>query len=78
MSKYETPQEALTAVQAVLLAEGKKTPRQIVEGFVKSEVLAPAIATSLLQLTEFLEMEQQFDIVKASKAWEVVAARSYR
>lgn len=77
MSKYETPQEALAAVKAALL-ERKKTPRQIVDEFVKSKVLAPAIAANLLQVTEFLEIEQQFDVVGASNAWQVLAARNYR
>ena len=75
MSKYETPQEALTAVQGAL-QENKKTPRQIVEEFVKFGTLDRTVANNLLRLADFLKMEEQFDDVGASKAWQIVAARS--
>lgn len=75
MQTYDSPNIALEAFKKEL-NQRKKTPEQIIAGFIKQRIITQQIADQLIQLAEYKASVEKWDNEAAGFAWVVLAKRA--
>lgn len=75
MPTYDNPHSALEGFK-IELNQRKKTPEQIIVGFIKQRIITQQIAEQLIQLAEYKALVEEWDNTAAALAWTLLAKRA--